>query len=143
MTIACILARKGRTVATVLPHQTLRDVVDELAAKHIGSLVVTDDQGSMQGIISERDVVRAIAKRGCDALDDAVTDVMTKDVVTATEADSVISVVQKMSKGRFRHMPVLVDGRLVGMVSTGDAVKYRLEQMEQEQSALREYIATA
>ena len=143
MTVACILKQKGRSVATIGAQQTLRDAVDILAAKHIGSLVVTDPDERMVGIISERDVVRMIARRGCDALDDAVSEVMTNDVVTASENDSVISVVQRMSEGRFRHMPITAEGRLVGMVSTGDAVKYRLEQMEQEQSALREYIATA
>ena len=143
MTVARILAQKGREVTTIRPHQPLRDAVDILAAKHIGSLVVTDVNGKMHGIVSERDIVRMIAKRGCDALDDPVSAVMTADVVTASEDESVISVVQKMSRGRFRHMPVVVEGRLVGMVSTGDAVKYRLEQMEQEQSALRDYIATA
>ncbi len=143
MTIGSILATKGRSVTTIQPSRTLRDLVEVLAAKHIGAVVIADADGSMLGIISERDVVRAIAKHGCDALDDLVTDYMTKDVVTTTESETVISAVQKMSAGRFRHMPVLVDGRIAGMVSTGDAVKYRLAQMEQEQSALREYIATA
>ena len=143
MTIGAILAQKGRSVTTIQPNRTLRDLVDILAAKHIGAVIIADADGSMLGIISERDVVRAISKHGCDALDDLVTDYMTKDGVTTTDAESVISAVQKMSKGRFRHMPVLADGRIAGLVSTGDAVKYRLEQMEQEQSALREYIATA
>jgi len=143
MTVACILAQKGRAVTTIKPHSTVRDAVDVLAAEHIGSLVVCDGEGRMLGILSERDVVRAIARHGCDALEDPVTAIMTRDVVTASEEETVIGVVQKMSRGRFRHMPVIEDGRLVGMVSTGDAVKYRLEQMEQEQSALREYIATA
>ncbi len=143
MTIARILANKGRAVTTVPPRATLRDVVDVLAAKHIGALVITDDGGAMVGIVSERDVVRAIARRGVDALEDLVSDHMTKDVVTAVESDSVIHVMQTMSAGKFRHMPILEVGRLVGLVSTGDAVKYRLEQMESEQSALREYIATA
>ncbi len=141
MTIARILAQKGRNVTTLGPQKTLRDVVDTLAAKHIGALVIVDDEGAMVGIVSERDVVRAIAKHGCDALDEAVAQYMTRDVVWAAESDSVIAAVQKMSVGRFRHMPVLNKGRLVGLISTGDAVKYRLEQMEQEQSALREYIA--
>ena len=143
MTIGRILAQKGRGVTCVQPHQTLHEVVGVLAAKHIGAVVVTDDDGKMHGILSERDVVRALAKHGCDALDDAVSEFMTRNVVTTTEDEGVISAVQKMSKGRFRHMPVIAEGRLVGMVSTGDAVKYRLEQMEQEQSALRDYIATA
>ena len=143
MTVGSILAQKGRSVTTIQPNRTLRDLIDVLAAKHIGAVIISDADGIMHGIISERDVVRAIAKHGCDALDDPVTDYMTKDVVTTTETETVIAAVQKMSKGRFRHMPVLIDGRIAGMVSTGDAIKYRLEQMEQEQSALREYIATA
>lgn len=143
MTVARILAGKGRSIATVQPHATLRDVVDVLATKHIGALVVVDFGGAMKGIVSERDVVRALARHGIEALDDPVSRFMTKDVVTAAEDDSVIEIAQKMTAGRFRHMPVMADGRLVGIVSTGDAIKYRLEQMEAEQSALREYIATA
>ena len=143
MTVGHILAEKGRSVATVQPHATVRDVVETLAAKHIGAIVVADVDGRMHGIVSERDVVRALASRGCDALDDAVSGIMTKDVVTATEDDGILDVVSRMSRGRFRHMPVIANGRIAGIISTGDAVKYRLEQMEQEQSALREYIATA
>ena len=143
MTIGSILAQKGRSVTTMQPNRTVRDLVDLLAAKHIGAVVIADADGKMHGIVSERDVVRAIAKHGADALDGDVTNYMTKDVVTTVDTETVISAVQKMSQGRFRHMPVLADGRIAGMVSTGDVVKYRLEQMEQEQSALREYIATA
>ena len=143
MTVARILANKGRSVATVPSRATLRDVVDVLAAKHIGALVIIDDAGAMVGIVSERDVVRAIARRGVDAMEDSVSDHMTRDVVTAADADSVIHVVQTMSAGKFRHMPVVQGGGLVGLVSIGDAIKYRLEQMESEQTALREYIATA
>ena len=143
MTIGLILAEKGRSVTTLQPNHTLRDVIDVLAAKHIGAVLIADADGHMHGIISERDVVRAIAARGCDALEDLVTNYMTRNVVTTTEAETVIAAVQKMSKGRFRHMPVIENGRIAGMVSTGDAIKYRLAQMEQEQSALREYIATA
>ena len=143
MTVAHILAQKGRAVATVQPHATVRDVIDVLATKHIGAIVVADFEGRMHGIVSERDVVRALAAHGCDALDDAVSGIMTKDVVTAKEEDDILDVVSRMSRGRFRHMPVIVDGQIAGIISTGDAVKYRLEQMEREQSALREYIATA
>ena len=143
MTVAQILAQKGRAVATVQPHATVRDVVAVLAARHIGAIVVADIEGEMHGIVSERDVVRALAAHGCEALDDSVSGIMTKDVVTAAENDDILDVVSRMSRGRFRHMPVVVDGRITGIISTGDAVKYRLEQMEREQSALREYIATA
>lgn len=143
MTVARILANKGSSVTTVQPTSSLRDVIDVLAAEHIGALIIADADGTMQGIVSERDLVRAIANRGIDALDDPVSDHMTKNVISASETDSVIQVAQKMSSGRFRHMPVLSNGRLIGIVSVGDAIKYRLEQMENEQHALREYIATA
>ena len=142
MTVARILAGKGRSVTTVHPHATMREVVEVLADKHIGAIVVADDEGAMKGIVSERDVVRTLAKRGVEAMDAPVSSFMTRDVVSASEEDDVIEVARKMTIGRFRHMPVVADGRLVGIVSTGDAVKYRLEQMEAEQSALREYIAT-
>ncbi len=143
MTVARIISGKGRDVVTMQPNSTLRDVIDTLAAKHIGALVVTDAQGAMQGILSERDVVRAIAKHGPDALEEPVSTYMTKDVVTASEDEPVLAIVGKMSQGRFRHMPVVHGGKLTGIVSIGDAIKYRLAQAEQEQSALREYIATA
>ncbi len=143
MTVGHILARKGRAVVMVQPHALVRDVVDALATKHIGAIVIADVEGRMHGIVSERDVVRALAARGCDALEDPVSGIMTKDVVTATEEDGILDVLGHMSRGRFRHMPIITDGRIVGIISTGDAVLYRLEQMEQEQSALREYIATA
>ena len=143
MTVARILAGKGRTVTTVQPHATMREVIDVLATKHIGALIIADVNGAMKGIVSERDVVRTLAKHGVEAMDTPVSGFMTKDVKSATEEDGVIDVARRMSAGRFRHMPVLGDdGRLVGIVSVGDAIKYRLEQMEVEQSALREYIST-
>jgi CBS domain-containing protein len=143
MTVARILESKGRDIVTMQPHHTLRDVVDTLAAKHIGALIIADDDGKMQGILSERDVVRAIARHGADALEDPVTRYMTAKVVTTTEDESLHVVVTKMSNGRFRHVPVLRDDKLIGIVSVGDAVKFRLAQIEQEHNALREYIATA
>lgn len=143
MTVARILARKGRNVATVHPETTLREAIRILADKHIGALVAVDSSGTMEGIVSERDVVRAIATHGAEALDDAVSRFMTKKVVSASGDDGVLDIAQKMTTGRFRHMPVLDGKRLVGIVSVGDAIKYRLEQMEAEQEALKDYIATA
>ncbi len=143
MTVARILARKGRAVTTVEPHATLRDLVDILAEKHIGAVIVADASAKMLGILSERDVVRAISKDGTEALEHPVSHHMTKKVVTASEDDAVLDIAKKMSDGRFRHMPVLNNGRVVGIISTGDAVKYRLEQLERDQDALRDYIATA
>jgi CBS domain-containing protein len=95
------------------------------------------------GILSERDIVRAIGRGGAAALGDAVSMHMTSRVITATESDSVYLAMEKMNNGRFRHMPVLKDGKLAGIVSIGDVVRYRLAEMEHEHSALREYIATA
>ena len=142
MTVARILAGKGRTVTTAKPHATMREVIDILAAKHIGALVIADDEGTMKGIVSERDVVRTLARHGVEAMNTPVSSFMTREVKSASEEDGVIDVARRMSAGRFRHMPVVTDGRLVGIVSVGDAIKYRLEQMEAEQSALREYIST-
>ncbi len=143
MTVGLVLSKKGRDVFAVPPDTKMRDVVKILAEKHIGALLITGQEGAMEGIVSERDVVRALADHGSEAMDAQVSRFMTRDVVTATEDESVIRVAQKMTSGRFRHMPVIAGGRLAGIVSVGDAIKYRLEQMEAEQSALREYIATA
>lgn len=142
MTVARILAKKGREVATTQPHRTLREVANLLAARNIGAVVVADVQGRVLGILSERDIVRAVATRGGDGLDDAVSIYMTTRVITASEEDTVLATVEKMTAGRFRHLPVVKDGQLAGIVSIGDAVKFRLEEMEREQSAMREYIAS-
>ncbi len=142
MSVARILATKGRSVTTVRPHATMREVIDLLADKHIGALIVADDDGAMKGIVSERDVVRTIAKDGPEALGNPVSSFMTRDVKSAVEEDDVVDVARRMTAGRFRHMPVVTGGRIVGIVSVGDAIKYRLELMEAEQSALREYIST-
>jgi CBS domain-containing protein len=142
MTVARILATKGREVATTQPHRTLKEVVDLLAARNIGAVVVSDVQGSVLGILSERDIVRAIGTRGIIALDDAVSMHMTTKVITAAEEDTVLATIGKMNVGRFRHLPVLSNGKLAGIISIGDVVKFRLEEMEHEQSAMREYIAS-
>ncbi|MGO9133859.1 MAG: CBS domain-containing protein [Methylovirgula sp.] len=142
MTVARILSTKGREVATTQPHRTLKEVVDLLAARNIGAVVVSDVQGSVLGILSERDIVRAIGTRGVMALDDAVSMHMTTKVITAAEEDTVLATVEKMNIGRFRHLPVLSNGKLAGIISIGDVVKFRLEEMEHEQSAMREYIAS-
>ncbi|TAL84028.1 MAG: CBS domain-containing protein [Beijerinckiaceae bacterium] len=142
MTVARILAKKGREVATTQPHRTLREVANLLTARNIGAVVIADVQGRVLGILSERDIVRAVATRGGDGLNDAVSIYMTTRVITASEEDTVLATVEKMTAGRFRHLPVVKDGQLAGIVSIGDAVKFRLEEMEREQSAMREYIAS-
>jgi CBS domain-containing protein len=143
MTVARIIATKGRDVVTTQPHRTLKEVIDVLAARGIGAVVVTDARGTVHGILSERDIVRAIGQGGPEALGDSVSMHMTARVITTTEDESVHSTMEKMNHGRFRHMPVVKDGKLAGIVSIGDVVKYRLAVIEHEHSALREYIATA
>jgi CBS domain-containing protein len=141
MTVARILATKGREVLTAQPHRTLKEVAEILAARDIGAVVIADVQGSVLGILSERDIVRAVGRRGAQALDDAVSMHMTTQVVTTREEETVLATVEKMNAGHFRHVPVMKDDRLIGIVSIGDVVKFRLAEMEHEQSALREYIA--
>ena len=143
MTVRRILAAKGRDVVTILPDNTLSEAVRILNDRKLGALVVIDEAGDVAGLISERDIVRRIAELGAGALDEPVSRNMTKDVVTTVESATVQSVMGEMTDGRFRHLPVLDRGRLAGIISIGDVVKHRLAEMEEEQQALREYIATA
>lgn len=142
MTVARILAKKGREVVTTQPHRTLKEVAQILAMRNIGAAVVADVQNNVLGIISERDIVRAIGARGNSALDDAVSMHMTSRVITAAEEDTVLAMVERMTTGHFRHLPVIKNDKLAGIISIGDVVKFRLEEMEHEQSAMREYITS-
>lgn len=142
-TIAHILAEKGRSVSATPPYRTISEALGLLTAKNIGALVVTNGDGELIGVLSERDIVRAIGSDGAAVLEDPVSKHMTTRVVTADESECVVTVMEKMTTRRFRHLPVLKDGRLVGLVSIGDIVKFRLEEMQQEHEALKEYIATA
>ncbi len=144
MTVKAILSRKGNDVITIEPTVTLSVAVNILAEHRIGALVVVagaDEQ--VAGILSERDIVRALAQRGPGALQEAVGQVMTRRVVTCTESDTVAALMERMTQGKFRHLPVVERGKLVGLVSIGDVVKHRLGEMEHESNALREYILTA
>jgi CBS domain-containing protein len=143
MTVRRILAAKGREVITVQPDCKVSEAVRILCDHRLGALVVTDSSGALAGIVSERDVVRGIAELGARALDETVSVFMTRDVVTTADSATIQSVMAKMTDGRFRHVPVMEQGRLAGIVSIGDVVKHRLAEMEDEQKALREYIATA
>lgn len=143
MTVARILASKGREVATTQTDRTLAEVAAVLSQKKIGAVVVTDTNGSVLGILSERDIVRAVANMGSTCLTDTVANHMTSKVVTTGEEQTVQQTMEKMSQGRFRHLPVIKDGRLVGLVSIGDVVQNRLKEMEKESQALREYITGA
>lgn len=143
MTVKAILSRKGSDVATIAPTANLSDAVKLLAERRIGALVVTGADSRVAGILSERDIVRALAARGPDALQETVASVMTRKVSTCTEAETVAVIMERMTEGKFRHLPVVEQGRLAGIISIGDVVKLRVEEIEGETNALREYIATA
>ncbi len=121
----------------------MSEAVRILFARRLGALVITDESGTVAGIVSERDIVRMIATQGPSSLDEPVSVCMSSNVVTTVESATIQSVMSEMTEGRFRHLPVLDHGKLAGIVSIGDVVKHRLAEMEDEQQALREYIATA
>jgi CBS domain-containing protein len=143
MIVSAILALKGRTVSTISADIPVSEAVAALAAKRIGALVVTGSGGHVDGILSERDVVRAIGQRGPEILSDSVASIMTRDVVACREHETINEVMARMTRGRFRHMPVIEDRRLVGIISIGDVVKARIEEVEREAEDMRAYIATA
>ena len=142
MDVDGILRAKGALVVTIRPDQTVADFVRGLREERIGAMVVSEDGRSVLGIISERDVVRGLAERGPRILDAQVSELMTRDVVSCAPRDSVKQVMAEMTRRRIRHLPVIAEGVLCGIVSIGDVVKNRLEEMETETNVLREvYIA--
>jgi len=143
MTVSIILAAKGRDVVSVEPNATLSTAIALLAAKRIGAVVVLGVDRRIVGILSERDIVRALAERGAGALGDPVNRVMTRKVSTCTEGEAVASIMERMTEGKFRHLPVVDQGRLVGLISIGDVVKHRVAEMEHDSAAMRDYILTA
>lgn len=140
MTVRMILETKGRSVATIARGASLADAAHLLAAKKIGAVLVTDGGDVVAGILSERDIVRAVSQWGAGALDRSVAETMTTKVVTCGLDDTTHEIMERMTVGKFRHIPVVEGGRLVGVVSIGDVVKARLAQIESEQAALRNYI---
>jgi CBS domain-containing protein len=143
MTVKAILAVKGGDVLTIDPTSNVGVAAKLLAERRIGALVVTGPDKRVVGIISERDIVRALAERGPAVNDAPLTEVMTRKVVTCAPTDTISSLMERMTTGKFRHLPVIEQGRLAGVVSIGDVVKHRLHEMENEQAALRDYIQTA
>jgi CBS domain-containing protein len=143
MIVKSILSVKGHDVLTITPTTTLAEAAKTLAEKRIGALVITGADNRIVGIVTERDIVRAIAAHGASALTMAVSEFMTRKVVTCSEADTVASIMEQMTAGKFRHIPVVETHKLVGIISIGDVVKWRLHEMEQEHSAMRDYIQTA
>jgi CBS domain-containing protein len=143
MTVNIILAAKGRDVVTVEPSASLADAVQLLAEKPIGAALILGAEHRIIGLISERDIVRALAERGAAALAEPVSQTMTRKVETCNESEPISNIMQRMTDGKFRHVPVVDQGRLVGIVSIGDVVNHRLQEMELESTAMREYISTA
>ncbi len=143
MNVAHILSHKGRDVVTVRPDHTLLEVAKIMSGKGIGAVVVLNREEVVSGILSERDIMRTIASAGPHALEDRVSSHMTRDVVTCGDATTIQDLMERMTAGRFRHMPVVVDGKLAGMISIGDLVKNRLAEVEGEQEELKKYIASA
>ncbi|HEY4893388.1 MAG TPA: CBS domain-containing protein [Reyranella sp.] len=140
MFVSDILAQKGGLVFTVTPGTSVAQLSQQLSARRIGSMLVLDVEGSVAGIVSERDLVRALASHGAKAMELEARQVMTRDVVTCDPDDSIDQVMQTMTSGRFRHLPVVRHGELLGLVSIGDVVKARLEEAKHETEALKAYI---
>jgi CBS domain-containing protein len=143
MTVSAILSTKGVNVATAQPHRTIAEIAKTLAEMRIGAILITGADGGLKGIISERDIVRAIAAKGGAALDDPASMHMTAKVVTCRRDDLIADVMEAMTKGRFRHMPVVEDGKLAGVISIGDVVKHRIAETVAESQSLRDYIQMA
>ena len=143
MTVSIILAGKGRDVITIEPGANLAEAIKVLADKRIGAALVLGADRRIAGIISERDIVRALAERGAAVLGEPVSQTMTRKVETCNENETVVTIMERMTAGKFRHMPVVDQGRLVGVVSIGDIVKHRVHEMERESVAMRDYIMTA
>ncbi|MEP0944006.1 MAG: CBS domain-containing protein [Rhizobiaceae bacterium] len=141
MSVSEILNGKGGTVITVTPETSLVDVTKTLAKHKIGALVAKDGN-AVCGIVSERDIVRHVANDGAEALQHNVADCMTKAVISCTRTDTIDTVMEKMTAGRFRHLPVIEDGELLGIISIGDVVKRKIEMAERDAEELKRYIAS-
>jgi CBS domain-containing protein len=145
MNVKAILAAKklGGDTITIEPTADLAAAAKLLSKHRIGAVLICGAGGRLSGILSERDIVRALSDHGADALTLPVGQVMTRDIETCSEDDAVASIMERMTAGRFRHMPVLKNEKLVGLISIGDVVKQRVDEVERESEAMRDYIRTA
>lgn len=142
MTVRAVLGSKGHQVIRVSPDAKLSAAVKILAERRIGAVMVMSGQ-KIEGILSERDVVRVLGERGAAVLEEPVRSVMTSKVITCHESDTVGAIMEIMTSGKFRHLPVVENDRIVGLISIGDVVKWRVAEYEREQEALQDYIKTA
>jgi CBS domain-containing protein len=143
MIVKSIIDTKGGDVVTIEPSVSLDTAAKLLAERRIGAVVVLGADDRVVGILSERDIVRAISERGAAAMQEPVSQVMTRKVATCTLDETLHSIMERMTAGKFRHVPVIEQGRLAGIISIGDVVKHRIVEMEQESDALKSYIQTA
>lgn len=142
MNIGQILKAKGRAVATARPDTSLLEIANKLAQKRIGAIVIVGDRGEVVGIISERDIIRKLGERGPEVLAEPVAQSMTTAVVACQETTTLDELMELMTQGRFRHVPVIEDSALVGIVSIGDVVKNHIAEVEMEVTAMRGYFVT-
>ena len=142
MLVASILKAKGADVVTTMPDTKVGEAVDILRREHIGVIVITGRHENVAGILSERDIVYALAEAGAGVLDRPVADFMTADVICCTPNQSLEDLMREMTDRRIRHLPVMNGQRLAGIISIGDVVKYRLGELKAERDALQDYIAT-
>ncbi|WP_448031148.1 CBS domain-containing protein [Bradyrhizobium liaoningense] len=142
MTVRSILNTKGHQIVSVEPDAKVAATIKLLGEKKIGAVLVMN-QSRLEGILSERDIVRVLGERGAGVLEAPVSEVMTRKVVTCKETDTVAELMEMMTSGKFRHLPVIDNGKVVGLISIGDIVKRRVQEYESEQEALRDYIKTA
>ena len=140
MRIETVLQQKGQAVASIRPEASVREALAELAVHGIGALVVSDDGRTAAGMMSERDVVRALDRSGADILDSPVSSIMSRDLQTCSPDDEVETLMAIMTRYRIRHVPVVKDGVLVGIVSIGDVVKNRMDELEEDRKALVDFI---
>jgi CBS domain-containing protein len=143
MIVKSIIEIKGRDVVTMEPSASLDTAAKLLAERHIGAVVVLGADDRVVGILSERDIVRAISERGAAAMHEQISQVMTRKVATCTFDESIHSIMERMTAGKFRHVPVIEQGKLAGIISIGDVVKHRIMEMEHESDALKSYIQSA
>ena len=143
MNVKAILAAKGGEIVCIEPTADLAAATQLLSANRIGAVLIRGAGGHIAGILSERDIVRALSEHGSAALTLPVGQVMTRNVTTCTEDDNIANIMERMTAGKFRHMPVVSKGHLVGLISIGDVVKQRVGEIEGESNALRDYIRTA
>jgi CBS domain-containing protein len=140
MHVSAVIKRKGNTIVTITGNQTIAEAANQLTANRIGAVLVVDRKDTIAGIISERDIIRGVAEHGAKVLDMAVERLMTREVLTCRPGDTISDIMGVMTRQRIRHLPVVDDGKLLGIISIGDVVKQRLDEADLEVETLRGYV---